>query len=115
VPQHIEELYWSLFGAPAYATTTQFWLAVYIVALQRQTTSPLAIHVRRLNALVRVAQRKPARITYRAMRPTGTLECHADSGFTREQEKEYGGMESVAPTFCAPVWNLPQARKFGNC
>ena len=74
----------------AYSLLTQFWLAVYVVSLQRNTKKPLVIHIRRLNAVVRVAQKRPAKIIYIAMIPTGTLECHADSGFSREQDKGYG-------------------------
>ena len=84
------ELFWSLLGALAYALITQHWLAVYVVALQRQSKAPKVIHVRRLNALVRVAQKRPARILYRAMECCRILECHADSGFTKEQDSGYG-------------------------
>ena len=48
-------LYWSLLGALAYSLLTQFWLAIYVVPLQRNTKKPLVIHIRRLNAIVRVA------------------------------------------------------------
>ena len=83
-------LFWSLLGAVAYAIITQFWLAVYVVSLQRNTSKPKILHLRRLNALVRVAQKRPAKLTYLAMTPTGRLECHADSGFSKEQDKGYG-------------------------
>ena len=33
-------LYWSLLGALAYSLLTQFWLAVYVVSLQRNTKKP---------------------------------------------------------------------------
>jgi len=83
-------LFWSLLGAAAYAIITQFWLAVYIVSLQRNTSKPKILHLRRLNAVIRVAQKRPAKLTYLAMTPTGRLECHADSGFSKEQDKGYG-------------------------
>ena len=83
-------LFWSLLGAAAYALITQFWLSVYIVSLQRKIKAPLIIHVRRLNAVVRVAQKRPAHLIYVAMIPLQILECHSDSGFSKEQELGYG-------------------------
>ena len=62
VSAEVVSLFWSLLGALAYSLLTQHWLAVYVVALQRVTHSPLAIHVRRLNALVRIAQKQKAHI-----------------------------------------------------
>ncbi len=89
-------LYWSLLpGALAYSLLTQFWLAVYVVSLQRITKKPLVIQICRLNAVVRVAQKRPAKIIYIAMIPTGILECHADSGFSRNKTK---AMVSVGST-----------------
>ena len=61
-----------------------------MVALQRQTHSPKVIHHRRLNALVRVAQRIPARIVFQAMECSRLLEVHSDAGFSKEQESGYG-------------------------
>ena len=55
-------LYWSLLGALAYSLLTQFWLEVSPVSLQRNTKKPVVIHIRRLNAVVRVAQQRPAKI-----------------------------------------------------
>ena len=46
-------LFWSLLGALAYALTTQHWLAVYVVALQRVTHCPTVGDIRKLNTLVR--------------------------------------------------------------
>ena len=89
-PPSLQALYMSLLGAMAYALLTQFHLAVYVVSLQRQTQKPKIIHIRRLNAVVRAAQRRPARVLYRAMVCLKQLECHSDSGFTKEQDKGYG-------------------------
>ena len=61
-----------------------------MVALQRVTHSPLAIHVRRLNALVRIAQKQKAHIKFPAMVCSRFLQAHSDSGFSKEQEKGYG-------------------------
>ena len=88
--ERLSELFRSLLGAAAYSLITQFWLMVYIVSLQRKLKAPLIIHVRRLNAVVRVAQKRPAMIIYKAMNPTDTLEVHSDSGFSKEQESGYG-------------------------
>ena len=83
-------LYWSLLGALAYCLITQHWVAVYVVALQRVTQAPKCIHLRRLNALVRILQRKPAQIWFRSMECLSTLECHSDSGFSKEDQSGYG-------------------------
>ena len=88
--QTLIELFWSLLGAAAYMLITQSQLAVYIVSLQRKVKAPLMIHIRRLNAVVRVAQKRPAKIVYQAMQAAGVLECHSDSGFSKEQEAGYG-------------------------
>ncbi|CAE8594372.1 unnamed protein product [Polarella glacialis] len=82
--------FWSLLGALAYALMTQHWLAVYVISLQRVTHKPLIIHVRRLNALIRVVQKTPAHILFRAMNCQRQVEAHSDSGFSKEQEKGYG-------------------------
>ena len=86
----VKELFWSLLGAVAFALLTQHWVAVYVVSLQRKTQAPQYIHVRRLNALVRILQRTPATIWYRRMVCSKVLEVHADSGFSKEQDAGYG-------------------------
>ena len=86
----VSEKFRSLVGALAYGLITQFWIAVYVVALQRRLQAPKVIHVRRLNALVRILHKRPAKLIYRAMTCQRTLEVHSDSGFTKEQEKGYG-------------------------
>ena len=45
-PPELKELFWSLLGAAAFFLITQYWLAVYIVSLQRKTQAPQMIHVR---------------------------------------------------------------------
>ncbi len=69
---------------------TQHWLPVYVVSLQRATHAPRIIHVRRLNALVRVAQKRLARLLYRAMEFSKHIAAHSDAGFSKEQDKGYG-------------------------
>ena len=76
-------LFWSLLVALAYALTTQHWLAGYIVALQRMTRKPKIIHIRRLNAYVRLAQAQHAHIVYTAMKCLRTVDTHSDAGFSK--------------------------------
>ena len=51
--------YWSVLGAIAYAILTRCDIAVFVAALQRKSQSPQIIHAKRLNAVVRWAQRNP--------------------------------------------------------
>jgi hypothetical protein len=81
-------LFWSLLGAMAYTLLTQHHLAVYVVALQRVTHKPQAIHIRRLNALVRIAQRQPMKLVFKAMTCAEQLHAHSDAGFSREPAKD---------------------------
>jgi len=57
----------------------------YMASLQRVAQRPLMLHVRRLNALVRWAQRHPMVLTCRAMECQRVLEVHSDVGFRREE------------------------------
>ena len=83
-------LFWSLLGALAYALTTQHWLSVYVVALQRMTHKATIIHIRKLNAIVRIAQKQKAHIMFQSMVCDRLLDTHSDSAFSKEQEKGYG-------------------------
>ena len=62
--QELIELFWSLLGAAAYFLLTQYQMLVYIVSLQRKTKKPQIIHIRRLNAVVRIVQTRPAHLHY---------------------------------------------------
>ena len=84
------QLFWSLLGAVAYTLMTQHWIAVYIIALQRETHKPKIIHIRRLNAIVRALQKLPSKIKYPSMKCSNELLAHSDSGFSKEQDKGYG-------------------------
>ena len=84
------QLFWSLLGAVAYTLMTQHWIAVYVIALQRETSHPKIIHIRRLNAVVRALQKCPAHIVYPRMECVKHLLAHSDSGFSKEQDKGYG-------------------------
>lgn len=87
---NLTKLFWSLLGALAYAMLTQHWLAVYVVNLQRATQAPLVIHIRRLNALVRIAQKRLVALVYPAMDCIKHVAAHSDSSFCREEDKGYG-------------------------
>ena len=76
----------SLMGAVAYSLLSQFWIAVYVVALQRRAHNPQVTHMRRLNAVVRKLQSMPQLLVYRRMKPTGVLVVHTDSGFSKETD-----------------------------
>ena len=88
--ENLRALFWSLLGALAYALTTQHWLAVYVVALQRVTQTPTVGDIRSLNILVRKAKEHSAHILFRAMKCDRLIDTHSDSSFKKEQEKGYG-------------------------
>ena len=54
-------------GATAYLAHTRVDALVCISALQRHNTTPLVIHVKRLNKLVRWLQRHPKKLAYRRL------------------------------------------------
>ena len=87
--------YWSVLGAIAYAVLTRPDIAVFISALQRWSHAPNVIHVKRLNAVVRWAQRNPKGITYKQLdnnnRPPGScvpthLREVSDAAFKKEED-----------------------------
>ena len=54
----------SLLGAIAWCNMTRCDIIVYVVALQRHAHKPTIMHAKRLNAVVRYAQRNPRAIKY---------------------------------------------------
>ena len=86
-PPEAAQTYLSLLMALAFTMLTRIDLSVYIIALQRHAQEPKTIHIRRLNALVRYAQRHPLKLEYRKMNPSDTLEIHSDAGFRREEKE----------------------------
>ncbi len=87
--------YWSVLGAIAHAVLTRPDIAVFISALQRWSHAPNVIHVKRLNAVVRWAQRNPKGITFKQLdslnRPAGSsvpthLREISDAAFKKEEE-----------------------------
>ena len=63
-----------------------------MVALQRIAHEPCFIHLRRLNALVRWAQKHPLQLKYSKMQCGKILEVHSDAGFRKETKD--GGVET---------------------
>ena len=86
-PEQIAKQFLSLLMAVAYTLQTRVDLCVYVNALQRHAQTPTILHVRRLNAIVRWAQRNPLSLMYRRMTPDGHLTIYSDAGF-RKEEKE---------------------------
>ena len=74
--------------ALAYALQTRIDLGVYVVALQRIAHEPCYMHLRRLNALVRWAQKHPLQLKYGAMKCSQLLEVHSDAGFRKETKED---------------------------
>ena len=75
--------------AVAYTLITRIDICIYCVALQRVTSAPTNLHVRRLNALVRWAQNNPLVLKYKRMQCGRRLRTYTDAGFKREEiEKE---------------------------
>ena len=71
----------SLLGAIAWCMLTRADIIVYVVALQRQAHQPRVIHVRRLNAVVRYAQRNPRGIRHTPLKAkSGSLGSRQASG-----------------------------------
>jgi hypothetical protein len=82
-------------GAIAYAVLTRVDIAVFVSALQRWSHAPCIIHVKRLNAVVRWAQRNPKSIAYRQLessnRPADSIVAThlrqiSDAAFKKEED-----------------------------
>jgi hypothetical protein len=69
----LQSQFFSLLMTLAYALMTRVDLCAYVAALQKAATKATILHVRRLNALVRWAQRNPKSLCYRR------LPCYPDS------------------------------------
>ena len=75
----VQALYQSLLGDVAHALIIQFWISVYVVALQRRSKSCQNIHVRRRNAVLQALQRSRVSLIYKAMACSKTVVAHPDS------------------------------------
>ena len=83
----VAKLFLSLLMALAYALQTRPDLAIYVNALQRYAQNPRIVHVKRLNALVRWAQKHPIKLTYRRIKCQRVLEMFSDAAFKREVDE----------------------------
>ena len=79
-------MFLSLLMALAYTLQTRVDLCVYVNALQRHAQTPTCLHVRRLNAVVRWAQRNPLALHYKRMSEANQLVIHSDAGFRKEEK-----------------------------
>ena len=79
-------LFVSLLMTLAYALITRMDLAIYVAALQKVAHKPCAIHARRLNVLVRWAQKTPKMLIFKKMRRYPDTLCQvSDSAFHAEE------------------------------
>ena len=80
----------SLLGAVAYLLLTRVDIAVYVAALQRVSKAPTVLHVKRLNAVVRWAQRNPKSLWYHKLPLPVQLLTMGDSAFKRDDSDNTG-------------------------
>ena len=80
-------LYWSVLGALNFALLTRCDIAVFIGALQRVAQKPTILHCKRLNAVLRWAQRNPAQLKYRRLGSNANphLRIYSDAAFKKEE------------------------------
>ena len=115
--QPLAKAFSSLLMATSYALLTRPDIAVFIVALQGHIDSPKIIHVKKLNAVVRWAQRHPRTIVYRRMRCSKVLETFSDASFKRESEERNGvptGKANRGAVFLRTGRPLNEARLSGE-
>ena len=87
LPEHLQRQFLSLLMTVAYALLTRMDAAVYVTALQRECKKPKAVHVRRLNLLLRWLQKNPRGLRYRPMEQyPDSLVQYSDSGFQARSE-----------------------------
>ena len=112
--QDVHQSYWSVLGAIAFAALTRPDIGVFISALQRHSQTPKIIHAKRLNAVVRWAQRNPRKIVYKPLdkqqRPAGTiiathLREYSDAAFKKE---EHSGHSMRGAVYIRTLGNTEQ-------
>ncbi|CAE7353799.1 RE1 [Symbiodinium sp. CCMP2592] len=91
----VHSLFQSLLGAVAYCLLSQSWAAVFVVALQRRTTNPLNLHVRRLNLLLRALQKQKSSLVFPAMTCKQHVLVYSDASFDKETENKGYGMRGT--------------------
>ena len=93
------QLYQSVLGAIAFANLTRVDIMVFVSALQRVAHKPTHLHCKRLNGVVRWAQRNPKQLVYRRLVITNEagkesrlvscdshLRMYSDAAFTKDEE-----------------------------
>ena len=84
----LHNCFMTLLGATAWLLQTRMEIAVYVSALQRQMRSARAIDLRRLNRVVRWAQRNPRGLTYQQLPEPRVLLAIGDSAFQAPTDEE---------------------------
>jgi len=95
--QELVELFMSLLGAVAYLAHTRIDTVVFVSALQRHTSKPQVIHIKRLNKLLAWIQKNPKKLVYRRLggesstaEPTEThLKAISDAAYKKETDDGY--------------------------
>ncbi len=84
------QMYQSVLGAIAFTNLTRTDIMVFVSALQRVAHKPTHLHCKRLNAVVRWAQRNPKQLVYRRLssEPNGNthLRMYSDAAFARDED-----------------------------
>ncbi len=84
-PEELRSAYLSLVGALAYATLTRADIAVFVAALQRAVAEPSILHLKRLNSIVRWAQRNPVAMRFQQLEEPIAVIGISDAAFKREE------------------------------
>ena len=92
----VKGLYQSLLGAVAYALMSQAWASVFVIALQRRTSNPLNLHVRRLNLLLAALQKQKCKLRFPNMKCSRHLVAYSDASFDKESDSKGYGMRGTA-------------------
>ena len=106
LPYALQQLYMSLLGAVAWVLQTRIDLAIFLSALQRQSGKAQAIHVKRLNAVVRYAQRHKRKLVYRRLKILQAssnktqLRAIVDSAFRKEGDSGHAARGAVFLRCC---------------
>ena len=86
LPEPARRVFLSLLMTVAYGLLTRPDVAVFVVALQRESHRAQVIHVRRLNTLLKWIQNNPRHLTYPRMRYPDTLLQISDSSYRAKAE-----------------------------
>ena len=84
----LQNCFMTLLGATALLLQTRTEVAVYVSALQRQMRSARAVGLRRLNRIIRWAQRNPRGLTYNQLPEPRVLLAIGDSAFQAPSEED---------------------------